>query len=111
MSLQRHFRSGDHGLVLIRAVLVSIVLLGILAARNVPSQFLDATGAHYTISADSHHDQRPRFDNNASHWSAPAANFALFLPTAKSADVKTTPKLFRTLQSKGFHFNRPPPIS
>jgi len=111
MSLERHSRSGNRGSVLIRALLVSVVLLGVLAARDVPPQFLDVIGTHATISADSHHDQRPRFDNNASRWSAPAADFALFLPTAKSAEIRTAPKLFRTLESKGFHFNRPPPVA
>jgi hypothetical protein len=111
MSLDRHFPSGSYRTIWIRAVLASIALLAVLAARNVPPHFPSASRVHSAASADSHHDQRPRFDNSGSKWSAPADSFRPVPPTPESAHLTPTPRLFSTLQTKGFHFNRPPPIS
>ena len=111
MSLQGHFRNGIHGAVCIRAVLAVAALFAVLAARDVPPQFAKATRVHSTICADSHSDQRPRFDDSGSKWSAPADSLVPALPTAESAQMGPTPRLFSSLQLKGFHFNRPPPIS
>src|ERR1019366_7717810 len=71
MSLERHFRSGSQLRIWIRAVLASVVLIATLAARNVATHFPQAQGLHFTISADTHDDQRPRFDSSGSEWSAP----------------------------------------
>jgi hypothetical protein len=111
MSLQRHFWSSSHGAVWSRAVLVSVVFFAVLAARNVPPHFPKVAGTQSAISADSHHDQRPRFNTNSSKWSAPTDSFVPFPPAAESAHITPTPQLFSTLQTKGFHFNRPPPLS
>jgi RNA polymerase sigma-70 factor, ECF subfamily len=111
MSLDPHFRDSSHGTILIRALLASAALLAILAARDVPPNFPQALGVHSTISADSLHDQRPRFDNCGSDCSAPADSFLPVPPTAESSHVTPAPQLLSTLQTKGFHFNRPPPIS
>ncbi len=110
MSLERYFRSSNHGMIWIRAVLASVVLFAVLAARNVPSDFSKAASVHSTISADSHLDQRPRFDYSSSEWNAPADTFQLLPPTAESAHLTPTPDSFSTIQTKGFHYNRPPPI-
>jgi hypothetical protein len=101
----------NRGTVMIRAVLASVALLAIFAAREVPTDFPHATDLASTSSADTHHDQRPRFDNSGSQWSAPAAIFVPFPPSAESAHLTFAPKFPSTLQTKGFHFNRPPPIS
>jgi hypothetical protein len=111
MSLDRHFPGGSCRTVWIRAAVVSIALLAVLAARNVPPHFPGASRLHSAASADSHHDQRPRFDNYGSNWSAPVDSFRPVPPTPESAHLVPTPRLFSTLQTKGFHFNRPPPIS
>lgn len=111
MSLDRYCPSGSYRSIWIRGVLASIALLAVLGARNVPPHFPSVSHVHSAASADSHHDQRPRFDNGASKWSAPVDSFRPVPPTAQSAHVTPTPRLFSTLQTKGFHFNRPPPIS
>jgi hypothetical protein len=110
MSLERYFRNGSNGTIWIRSVLASILLFGLLAARDVPSHFFCASGFH-SASSDSHHDQRPRFDHAAWDWSAPVGTFFLFPPAGESAHLMPSPRLFSTLQTKGFHFNRPPPIA
>jgi hypothetical protein len=108
---ERYFRKGSYRTIWIRPVLALVALLSLLAARNVLPHFPRATGAYSVINADSHHDQRPRFDHSSSQWSAPAE---VFLPTPRVADAPNltpAPQLFSTLQAKGFHYNRPPPIS
>ena len=111
MSREPHFRGSSHGTIRIRALLASAALFAILAARDVPPHFPQAQGVHSTISTNSPHDQRPRFDNGGLDWSAPADSFLPVPPTAESSRVTPTPPLLSTLQTKGFHFNRPPPIS
>jgi len=111
MSLQGNFRNGSRGTIWSRAVLASVVFLAVLAARNVPPHFPKAASAQSAISADSHHDQRPRFNINSSKWSAPTDIFVPAPPTAESVHVAPAPQLFCMLQSKGFHYNRPPPLS
>jgi len=111
MSLERHIRSGSHGRIWIQAGLACVALFAVLAARNVPPDFFKSPCIHSAISDDSHHDQRPRFDDSGSKWKAPADTFRLLPPTAESAHLTPTPQLFSTPQTKGFHYNRPPPIS
>jgi hypothetical protein len=112
MSLGRHFRIESSAAKWIRAALAFIVLLGIGTARSIPSQFSDASEIHSRIGAVAQHDQRPRFDDSALRWNAPAASFVLFSPTVKSVEVTPAePDLFSTLQATGFHFNRPPPVT
>jgi len=109
MSLGQHFRSGRSGTIWMRVALASIALFAVLVTRNVPPDFPKAPAVHSAISASSHHDQRPRFDNSGSQWSTPATSFRPTPPTAESAHLTPTPQLFSTLQTKGFHYNRPPP--
>ncbi len=111
MSFERHIASGSHGTIWIPTVLAAVVLFALLAARDVPPDFSKAPCEHSTIGADSHPDQRPRFDDSGSKWKAPADTFQLLPPTAESAHLTPTPDLFSTFQTKGFHYNRPPPIS
>ncbi len=111
MSPARCFRSGSRGTTEIQALLALLALFSVLAARNVQPHFPGAPGTHSTVNSDSHRDQRPRFDNSGPQWSAPAESFFPMPPAAESAHVTPVPQLFCTLQTKGLHFNRPPPIS
>jgi len=111
MLLQRHFRSGSSRRIWVRTVLASVALLAVLTARNVASDFSKAPSVHTTISAKSQPDPRSRFDDSGLKWKAPANRFELLPPSAESAHIAPMPQLFSGLQAKGFHFNRPPPIS
>jgi hypothetical protein len=91
-------------------VLAAVVLFAIFAARGVPPDFSQALNPHSTIAANSHHDQRPRFVDSAYQWGAPPATFQLTLPNAELAGLIVEPEVFSTIQTKGFHFNRPPPV-
>jgi hypothetical protein len=87
MSLERHFRSDSYGTMWLLAVLAFIAFLGVIAAREVASRFLDHEG-HSSISADSHHDQRPRFDHGAADWNAPGASVLPVPPTGESPHIR-----------------------
>lgn len=110
MSPQRHFRHEFCETVFVRTILASFLLLGLVAARGIPAQFV-AVAADHSISADSHHEQRPRFDGSTWQWTPPAARFVLLPPVAKPFTPATVNDISWTLPSKGFHFNRPPPIA
>src|SRR5208337_1634864 len=114
MSLGWGFRSGTHKTISLRATLAVVGLFALLAARNVPPEFPRTSSPAAATSADSHHsrashDQRPRFDNDGSHWSAPVRGFQPAPPLADSAHLAPAVPLFYTRRTKGFHYNRPPP--
>jgi hypothetical protein len=110
MSLLRDYTNRSQRPLIRRAVLAAVVLFAIFAARGIPPDFSQALNPHPTIAANSHHDQRPRFDDSAYQWSAPPVTFQLTLPNAELAGLIREPEVFSTIQTKGFHFNRPPPI-
>jgi hypothetical protein len=111
MALMAQSRGRTYTRACTQAVLISVVLSGVLVARNIPPNFPPKPSAHSAFNATSHHDQRPRFDHNGSQWSSPADAFLPTPPVAEPADLVLTSQLFSTLQTKGFHYNRPPPLS
>jgi hypothetical protein len=111
MPLIAHSRSSGRTSIWARAVLASVALLAVLAARSVPPNFPEGSSFQSKVSATSHHDQRPRFDHSGSKWSAPADSFLLVPPATESPRLAPTPRLSFTLQSRGFHYNRPPHLS
>jgi len=110
MSRERHSRYGGRRTVWVRALLASAAFFSVLAARNVPPHFPGLLDSHSTFSADSHHDQRPRFDNSGSQWSTPAELVLLAPPAADAEHLIPQPQSFSAHHSKGPHFNRPPPV-
>lgn len=93
-----------------QVALISVVVSAVLAARNLPPNFPTKTSVHASLSASWHHDQRPRFDHHGSYWSSPTDSFLLAPPAAECANVGPASESFSTLQKKGFHYNRPPPL-
>ena len=109
MSAEKCLWRGGRGLICLRAVLVSGVLVCVLSARTIPPHF-SASGVHSVISVDSHHDQRPRFDNRAPQWSAPPDHFLSSPPVVESTHRMSPLRRFSTFQITGCYFNRPPPF-
>jgi hypothetical protein len=103
-------RSGTSSRAGARIVLACVALAAVLVARHIPPDFPAAPSIHSAFSAKSHHDQRPRFDNNRLQWSAPADMFLPAPPVAESADLALSVEPLPRLQTKGFHYNRPPPL-
>lgn len=87
-------------------------LFALLAIRNAPPEFPKPPSLHHSsFNAVSTHGVRPRFDANGLQWSAPVSHFLPFPPAAYSAHLTPVPQLWSALQSKGFHHNRPPPVT
>ena len=112
MSLERHFRYGSQRTIWIGTTFASLALFATLAARNALPHFPQRPRVQSSINAESHRDPRPRFDDNDSNWVAPAESLPQLLPPiAESAHLTPSPRRFAAIQTKGFHFNRPPPIN
>ena len=118
MSLDRHPRHGRQGITGVSAVIGITALAALLVARNVPPEFPKVTPQQQSttsrvssIRAVSTHDQRPRFDCNGLGWSVPVSEFLPFPPVSGSAHLTSVSQLFPTLQIKGSHYKRPPPLS
>ena len=112
MSLNGNPRSIWRQAIGIQAIVACAALFALLAIRNVPPDFPQTPSLHHSsISAVSSHDQRPHFDSNGSQWSAPVSRFLQLPPTSDPAHLTPTRRLLSALQTKGFHYNRPPPVS
>ena len=93
------------------AFLAFAALFALLAIRTAPPDFPRTSLHHSSFNAVSSHDERPRFDSSGLQWSAPVGHFLPFPPAADYAHLTPSPQLWSALQSKGFHYNRPPPSS
>ncbi|MFY9905705.1 MAG: hypothetical protein WAK62_11195 [Terriglobales bacterium] len=110
MTSDRQLQRKGHRTTWIRLALACTALVAVLAARSVAPRFAPALGDHSSISADSHHDQRPRFVDSGAKWIAPAEIHLLFPTSADFVLLAPAPRLYSTLHSTGFRYNRPPPI-
>jgi hypothetical protein len=106
-----HSRSSRRKRLCAQAVLASVALSAVLVARSIPPSFSLRSSVSASISAITHHDQRPRFDHNQAQWNTPRDTFLLAPPAPESVHVTTELQLVVTLNTKGFHYNRPPPLS
>jgi hypothetical protein len=104
-------RTGVNARTWARIVLACAALAAVLVARHIPPTFPAESSIHSAFSANSHHDQRPRFDDNGLRWCAPAEMFLPAPPLAASTDLASAAEPLPRLQTKGFHYNRPPPLS
>jgi hypothetical protein len=104
-------RNGVNSRAWARIVLACVALAAVLVARHIPPDFPAEPSIHSAVNANSHHDQRPRFNNNGLQWSTPADVFLPAPPVAESADLASAAEPLPRLKTKGFHYNRPPPLS
>jgi hypothetical protein len=98
------------GAVWIATVPAVVMLSSLLVAQNVPLEFPSAAVGQCSISAGLTHAQTQRFDSDGSQWTAPVGAFVILQP-AGSVRWNFTQQLLRSVQTKGFHFNRPPPTN
>jgi len=112
MSLNGHPQNRRCEAVWSQALLAFAALFAVIIIRSAPSDFPEPPAFHHSsVSAVSSHDQRPRFDFEGLQWSAPLSLFLPFPPAAESAHLTPATQLWSALQTKGFHYNRPPPAS
>ena len=95
-----------------RVILAFAALFALLVIRTAPPDFPKSSSLqHSSIKTVSSHDQRLHFDSEGLQWSAPVGHFLPFPPAAESAHLPPASQLWSALQTKGFHYNRPPPAS
>src|SRR5579864_424999 len=112
VSCSGHRRSGRRNPLLIRGVVALAALFAFLVIRNAPPHFVRQLSLHHSsIKTVFNHGPKPHFDFDRLPWSAPVKSFLPFTPAAESSDLSPTAQVLSGLQAKGFHYNRPPPIS
>lgn len=116
MLLADCFRLGNTRASRLCAALVLVGLFAFLTARLAPPEFPRTSSSTAAINADSNHggskhNQRPRFDNDGSQWIAPVRNFHPIPSARETTQLATSVEIYYKLQTKGFHYNRPPPVS
>jgi len=110
MPLSRNTAKGMFGTLWIATVPAFVVLSSLLVAQNVPLEFPSASVVQYSISARSTHGQTQRFDSDGLQWTASVGAFLTF-PLTERLKCNFTQQLLAAIQTKGLHFNRPPPTS
>jgi hypothetical protein len=110
MPLSRNTGKGMFGTLWIATVPAYVVLSSLLVAQNVPLEFPSASVGQCSISAGSTIGQTQRFDSDGLQWTAPVGAFVILPPTGR-VNWNFTQQLLRAIQTKGFHFNRPPPTN
>jgi hypothetical protein len=98
------------GAVWIATVPAVVILSSLLVAQNVPLEFRSASVGQCSISAGSTHGQTQRFDSDGLQWTTPIGAF-LILQSAGEVNWSFPQQLLPAVQTKGFHFNRPPPAN
>jgi hypothetical protein len=112
MSSNGHPRNRRREAIWTQAFLASAALFALLVFRTAPPDFPRPPSLHHSsVNAVSSHNQRPNFDSDGLQWSAPVGHFLPFPPAADYSHLTPLPQLWSALQSKGFHYNRPPPAS
>jgi hypothetical protein len=111
MSLNRNIHRGMFSTVRVATIPALLVLSSFLVAQNVSLEFPRAPSApQCSISEGSTHGQTQRFDSDGMQWIAPVGAFVI-IPSAEGANWALTQQPLPAIQTKGFHFNRPPPTS
>jgi hypothetical protein len=109
MSLNRNIRRGIFGKLTIGTIPALLLLSSLLLAQSVTLEFPRALSARQcSMGAGSTHTQIQRFDTDGLQWIAPIAAFVI-LPSLEGANCVLTQEPLPAIETKGFHFNRPPP--
>src|SRR5579864_3218984 len=110
MSRDSHPRRGRQAMLLLQTVLTFATIFTLLISRNTPPTFPRVPTLSHSISAVLSPAHRPQFDSNGVQWSAPVDSSLLIPSSATSAHFNPACQRFSGIQTKGFHYNRPPPV-
>lgn len=109
MSLVRNFRNHLSGTPY-RIAALCAALVALLFVRFTPPAFSEMPSGQATVVCHSAHDSRSCFDPDGQGWSVPAAFVAIARPEV-SRHLPSVTELILPFQTKGSHYNRPPPLS
>jgi hypothetical protein len=111
MLLNRNIQRGMFGRVWVATVPALLVLTSLLVAQNISLEFPRAPSPRQcSMNARSTLGQTQRFDSDGMQWIAPVGAFVM-VPSEEGANWALTQQPLPAIQTKGFHFNRPPPTS
>jgi hypothetical protein len=109
MLLDRNLRNHLSGTPYRTAALCA-ALVALLFVRFTPPAFSEMPSAQATVVCHSAHNPRPCFDADGQGWSVPTA-FIAIAPPEVSYHLPSVTELNLPFQTKGSHYNRPPPLS
>jgi len=96
-----------------RAALIGIVAVTLLFTCSASPSFSQASSSlQSTVKSERTHAKRQCMDDDAGlQSSVPTQAFQTSPPPTSFSRLALADKPFLPLQSKGFHYNRPPPLS
>jgi hypothetical protein len=90
----------------------ALVVFSLLVAQNIRVEFPQPSSvSQYSITAGPAHRQPQRFYPDGVQWTAPVGGFVILSTSGGSASQSFTQQLLPATQTKGFRFNRPPPVN
>jgi hypothetical protein len=110
MSLVLESRSASKARIWLQTTVAFAAVFTLLVARVNPPRFPKAPSSHSSLSVAPDPGERLHFDSDGSQWSAPAQMCLLLPPAAESERFILPAPLSSFLQTRGLHYNRPPPI-
>lgn len=113
VSVNEHPRNGKgrEKMIWIRGMVALAALFAFLTIRNAPPHFPQQPSIHHTsVKAVFNAGHRPHFDSDRLQWSAPAKALLPFSLAAESLRLSPASQGLSVLQTKGFRYNRPPPV-
>jgi len=94
-----------------RSTIAMVALFALLVIRNASPHLPPLPSLHHSAhNVASNPAHRPHFDSERLQWSAPASIFLPFPLSAVATQLNATSQPYSKLQSKGFRYNRPPPV-
>jgi hypothetical protein len=103
------FGNRDRWIKYAHALIVCAAASALFLARNSAPHFPRPHSVQ-TVRVDAHHDQRPRFDTGSRCCWAKRA-FVVWPPTELRAHFTPPTEFLLSFETRGAHYNRPPPHS
>lgn len=110
MLRNRHSRSLAAA-IWFHSTIAIVALFALLVIRSASPHFLHLPSLHLSarnVALNPGH--RPHFDSERLQWSAPVSVFFSYPPAAVSTSLTASLQVSFKLRTKGFRYNRPPPI-
>ena len=110
MSLVRPSRKSSRGLVSYRVLIMCIAALSLLSVRIAPPT-VSHVSTGLAVNSQAGHDHRLCFDHEDSPWATTPSTALNTPPLVVSLHPIPSDETSVAIVTKGWHYNRPPPIS